>query len=298
MKELWKKIDRFMLKYGGYSLLIATVATVAFFAVLQWAQDYVKEKTPELEIQLDDEGYLYVNYQYDDKENVYIFWETDGGSLSIENKDNTFSEQKEYQNFNKGYYGYTKSNERVLWSSNDADGNTYSTATVRAVLYEKDKDNIYKIENYVLEVNITLTMQDGKIIKAKDRVFSNPVRENSDDNWSQIYCIQETEDTVTYRYRTGSKIDEDKVLILYWKADDSILSETDYAEGICPSASIIKENENKSEIKASTMITCEKKMCQSGKQIMAGLMDEETYKSEQVEKKDMIYISEFVFHEG
>ena len=61
-----------MLKYGGYSLLIATVATVAFFAVLQWAQDYVKEKTPELEIQLDDEGYLYVNYQYDDKENVYI----------------------------------------------------------------------------------------------------------------------------------------------------------------------------------------------------------------------------------
>ena len=31
---------------------------------------------------------------------------------------------------------------------------------------------------------------------------------------------------------------------------------------------------------------------------MAGLMDEETYKSEQVEKKDMIYISEFVFHEG
>ena len=101
MKELWKKIDRFMLKYGGYSLLIATVATVAFFAVLQWAQDYVKEKTPELEIQLDDEGYLYVNYQYDDKENVYIFWETDGGSLSIENKDNTFSEQKEYQQFNQ-----------------------------------------------------------------------------------------------------------------------------------------------------------------------------------------------------
>ena len=34
-----------MLKYGGYSLLIAAVATISFFAVLQWANDYVKEKT-------------------------------------------------------------------------------------------------------------------------------------------------------------------------------------------------------------------------------------------------------------
>ena len=50
MKELWKKIDHFMLKYGGYSLLIATIATVAFFAVLQWGNDYAKEKTGTLEI--------------------------------------------------------------------------------------------------------------------------------------------------------------------------------------------------------------------------------------------------------
>ena len=78
MKELWKKIDHFMLKYGGYSLLIATIATVAFFAVLQWGNDYAKEKTGILEIKVTEDGKLSVDYNYDDKDEVYILWETDG----------------------------------------------------------------------------------------------------------------------------------------------------------------------------------------------------------------------------
>ena len=90
MKELWKKIDHFMLKYGGYSLLIATIATVAFFAVLQWGNDYAKEKTGTLEIKVAEDGKLSVDYNYDDKDEVYILWETDAGNIAAECKENEF----------------------------------------------------------------------------------------------------------------------------------------------------------------------------------------------------------------
>ena len=201
MKDIAKKINTFMLKYGGYSLLIAAVATISFFAVLQWANDYVKEKTGELVIEVAEDGTLSVPYNYDDKEKVYILWETDGGCISAENKTDIFKEQNENKETRRGYYSYSLSNETAKWSPEDADGNTYGTATVRAVLYERDKENIYKLENYVTEVTVTLAYKDGKIEKTEDRLFSNPVRNNSDGKWSQIYCVEETEDKITYRDR-------------------------------------------------------------------------------------------------
>ena len=144
MKELWKKIDHFMLKYGGYSLLIATIATVAFFAVLQWGNDYAKEKTGTLEIKVAEDGKLSVDYNYDDKDEVYILWETDAGNIAAECKENEFPEQA---NSATGYYSYSHSSEKAVWNPEDADGNCYDTATVRAVLYQQDKDNRYSLEN-------------------------------------------------------------------------------------------------------------------------------------------------------
>ena len=285
MKEIAKKINTFMLKYGGYSLLIAAVATISFFAVLQWANNYVKEKTWELVIEVAEDGTLSVPYNYDDKEKVYILWETDGGCISAENKTDIFKEQNENKETRRGYYSYSLSNETAKWSPEDADGNTYGTATVRAVLYERDKENIYKLENYVTEVTVTLAYKDGKIEKTEDRLFSNPVRNNSDGKWSQIYCVEETEDKITYRYRTGQKINEKDTLILCWQAKQDILSETDYANGLLPKCEVAKEKENLNLIKASTMITCKK----GAKNISAYLIDEKIYHEEEIKEEDKLY---------
>lgn len=289
MKELWKKIDRFMLKYGGYSLLIATVATVGFFAVLQWANHYVEEKTGKLEIEVAADGTLSVDYNYDDKEKVYILWETDGGHIAADNSSGEFKEQEQQKDTALGYFSYSHSSETAVWGPEDADGNRYETATVRAVLYEKDADNIYNLENYVTEVNVTLTYKDGKIEKAEDRLFSNPIREGSDGNWSQIYCIEETEEAITYRYRTGQQIDEEEILILCWQSENNILSETDYANGLYPFCKTVEDNRNKNILKAATTITCEKGLIEKGEKISAGLITEKVYKSTEIKEGDRLY---------
>lgn len=292
MKDIAKKINEFMLKYGGYSLLIAAVATVSFFAVLQWANDYVNEKTGELVINVDDNGTLSVPYNYDDKENVYILWETDGGSIYTNNKTNTFKEQNENKENRKGYYSYSLSNESAYWNPEDADGNVYNTATVRAVLYERDEDNIYSLENYIIEITITLTYKDGKVEKTEDRLFSNPVRENSDENWSQIYCIEETEESITYRYRTGEKINKEDTLILCWQADKEILSETDYGNGLLPKCKLSEDNRNVKLIKAATMITCEKSALETEEKIEAFLVNEKGYESKEIKEEDKFFKAE------
>lgn len=284
MKDILKKIDLFMLKHGGYALLVATIATVFFFAVLQWASDYMGEETKELEIQIDEQGCLYVDYQYDDKEKVYILWETDGGTLRAENKTDTFNNQED-----GGYYCYGLSDEKISWSPEDADGYVYNTATVRAVLYEKQEENIYKIENYVLETTITVTMEENQVKKTEDRYFSNPVREGAEENWSQIYCINEGENYVTYRYRTGASVKED--YILCWQSEHEILSETDYVQGYLPECTINKEKKNMTVLKGSTLISCPKSNS-SSLQIEAYLIESGNYNKEELEEKEQLYKAE------
>ena len=288
MKNIGKKINTFMLKYGGYSLLIATAATVSFFAILQWANDYVNEKTGELVIHVAEDGTLSVPYNYDDKEKVYILWETDGGHIDTDNKTDIFIDQSINEENRRGYYSYSLSNESAFWSPEDADGNSYSTATVRAVLYERDENNVYRLENYVTEVTVTLNYKDGVVKKSEDRLFSNPVRDNSDEYWSQIYCVEDKDGKITYRYRTGEKIDQEETLILCWKAEDEILSETDYAEGLVPECKIKDENRDVGLIKAATMITCDKNLINTKETISAFLVDEETYKSAEIKEEKKI----------
>lgn len=290
MKDILKKIDTFMLKYGGYTLLIALVAIGSSLAVLQWANDYLKEKTKELEIKVAADGTLSVDYNYDDKENVYILWETDGGSVTTQTSDKEFEEQEENKKYTNGYYSYGHSADCAKWQPEDADGNTYKTATVRAVLYEKNEKSSYNLENYILEITVTLEYGvDGNVKKADDRFFGNPVRSNSDEDWSQIYCIEETEDMYTYRYRTGHEIDKEDVLILCWKSADEILSETDYANGLCPNNTILENNSNKTELKAVTTVSCKKNLFDKAGNIQAGLITEDTYKKTEILEKDILY---------
>lgn len=296
MKEFWKKIDSFMLKYGGYTLLIATVATVAFFAVLQWANNYVKEETGELEIHLAEDGKLSVDYNYDDKDNIYILWETDGGHINASYQPEEFVQQDQDKENSLKYFCYSHSGDTAVWEPEDADGNNYQTATVRAILYEKEESNPYSLENYVTEIQITLTEKNGKIEKSADRLFSNPVRADGNENWSQIYCIKETQDYCTYRYRTGEKVDKDDILILYWESDQSILSETDYAKGFYPECSLVQNNQDKNEIKAATTISCKKGELINGSKIKASLIGEAAYKSDVVSETDKINQAELEIH--
>lgn len=290
MKDFKKKFDRFMLKSGGYALLVATVATVGFFAVLQWSNDYVKEKTGELEISVDKDGYLSVDYNYDDKENVYILWETDGGTIKSDHKSEVFLEQ-ESDDKNKGYYSYSLSNEKAYWTPMDADGNTYDTATVRAVLYERDTDDIYKLENYVTEVTITLSYADGKVTETEERLFSNPIRDGGDKNWSQIYCIEESDNGYTYRYRTGEEINKDEVLILCWESKEENISETDYAKGLYPTCTTVEDNSDKKLLKAVTTMGCSKDKITDMTQIEAYLINESTYKNDKIEERNKINVA-------
>lgn len=284
MKELWKKFDRFMLKYGGYALLVATLATAGFLAVLQWANDYMEKETAPLNITLDEDGYLSVDYQYDDKEGVFIYWETDAGKLNTENND-VFTGQD-------GYFVYSKSDGKVMWSSEDADGNTYKEATVRAVLYEENKKNIYEIKDYVMELTITLKKENGTTQKAEDRVFSNPVREDGGENWEQIYVITETDEQSILRYRTGKEIKTDETLILCWMAEEGVLSEVDYAAGMLPNCQITEGKENLELLKASTVIAVEKEKART--EICAGLIDENVYQQETVKEEELIYPAKWI----
>lgn len=274
MKAWIKKLDYFMLTKGGYALLIATVATVAYFAVLQWSNDYVKD-VETLRIEMDESGYLSVNYDYEDKDNIYILWETDGGNIQTNHNGSIFAAE----NTSRGYYAYSFAQEQAVWSPEDADGSRYPVATVRAVLYEKREDNVYLMEDYVTELTITLKFENGKVIKTEDRLFSNPIRENDNTEWNQIYCIQQNQNgAYTYRYRTGAKIDKDEVLLLCWESGDAVLSEMDYQYGFIPGSRILEDSRNQSLLVTTTTIICEGCGAENkGKEIAAFLINEKTY---------------------
>ncbi len=272
MKEMFRKFDTFMLKHGGYALLIATIATVGFFAVLQWANDYTKENTKELEIEIDDEGLLYVDYQYDDKEKVAILWETDGGSI------------KKLNNEEQGqYYCYTDYNEKIEWNQKDLDGYEYSTATIRAVLYVKDEENEYDISNYIIEKTITVTVEDSKVVKTQNRYFSNPIRKDEDEHWSQIYCVEEN----VYRYRTGEKTKEDYVLC--WQTTSNVISEVDYGAGYKNEIKTNPEKEKQEILKGSVLVTVDEE-CENIT-LNAYLIEKEIYDKEKIEENKKLFLT-------
>ena len=275
MKE---KLKQIMIK-GGFSVLIAVAAMGAYLFVMYLANNYFNKVTEPLKITINDNGELSLNFEKEEDEIIYILWETDAGNIKTVNDNELFSEQSKLEN-NRWYYVNTSLNENIIWDSEDIDGYEYSTATIRAVIYsynKEDKKDQYYMGNYVNEITITVTLNNGKVIEAEnERYFSNPIRKDETNDWSQIYLISEDENGLqTYRYRTGKKID-DEVLILCWESDDNILSETDYKSGLYPKCKILEENKDKMNILAKTTITIDKHKSIE-KKISAYLIDQSSY---------------------
>lgn len=273
MKEKMRKI----MYGGGYTLLIAFIATGAYLLVVHFANQYFESTKDEIKIEVSEDGTLSIDYNGDEKENIFVFWETDGGTLTPDTKSELLKDQYEEDN-NRLYYANTVVTETVKWDNKDYTGSDFEKATVRAVIYLYDKDknsNPYYMGDYITEVNITLE-KDGEITKkSEDRYFSNPVMAGTDNNWNEIYVVREDEENVTLRYRTGNKID-DELLILCWQCEKSILSETDYVNGLYPDIKINEDNSNKSYFKAVNNITVSKENLKNNK-IEAFLVTEDTY---------------------
>lgn len=294
MKE---KLKQIMIK-GGFSVIIALVAMSAYLLVMYYSNQYFNKVTAPAEIRIGSDGEISIpDFEADEDEVIYILWETDGGNIKPVRENKLFSDQYNKED-NKWYYANTAISEGIKWDSTDADGNEYTTATIRAIIYsynEADGKDQYYMGNYVNQLMITVTIKDGQVVKAdEERYFSNPVRSGEDKNWTQIYNIDENENgDKTYRYRTGMDIEED-ILILCWESDDEILSETDYKIGLYPQCRILKSNMNKNILLTTSTITIEKSKT-DGSSISAYLIEEDVYDNVDngIDEKDKKYRADF-----
>lgn len=291
MKE---KLKLFMQR-GGLTLLIGFLAVGAYLFILDVANQYFdKNVTNSLYISVNENGELSVNYSKTDEE-IYVCWETDGGNIKPVEQNSEFQEQ--YKEDNKWYQAYAKVHDKVKWDSMDADGNQYTTANVRALIYQKseqEEKNQYYLGDFVKDLTITITVKDGKVEKAEDRYFSNPIRKGEEESWNQIYIVDRTENTYTLRYRTSenlSKKDNDKIYVLCWENDENIMAETDIIEGSIPNFSyILEENESLTDrLNTVNTVTLDFKDTNFKEaNIVAFLVDSEKYKSYQQEDKEYI----------
>ncbi len=287
MKEKFRKI----MASGGWTLIIATLAIGAYLLVVQFADNlFYKNVTNNINITVNDDGELAVNYEYDDGD-IYILWETDGGNIKPVKEDNIFKEQN--TDDNNWYCAYTDVNDSVKWNSSDADGNNYKTATVRAIIYQKSEDqDVFYINDYIKDVSITVTYKDGKVEKSDDRVFSCPIREGVDNDWNQIYVVQNSENgDKTLKYRTSKLISTNDVLVLCWKSDAAVLAETDQVSGSAPYYGVMNSNKNKNELRAINEITVKRGDISGDIKVEAFLVDESVYKNEEIKETDKQYIA-------
>lgn len=253
-----QNVRKFMLS-GGIVLIIATVAIVAYFLVLEYANDWFDNSIKEVKVTLHEDGSLSVPLE-GDISNLYIFWETDGGTVIPQKQTADTHLQKQDTEQNKWHTAYTKASEHVVWSGKDADGNTYTTATVRATVYTAKEDVVTKIgENSVEKITtITLTSENGTVKQAEDRLFTNPVRMGTDTDWNQIYIIEDqVTHTYTLAYRTGNAVPTDENLTLCWSSEKAVLQETDLFAGGIPNFKAVEEQAAKAFLASVNMITCE-----------------------------------------
>jgi hypothetical protein len=228
-----EKLRRFMLG-GGYALIIATVAIGAYYLVLEYAENWFDSSIQEVKVTLQEDGSLTVPLEGDISQ-LYIYWECDGGTVKPVSQSEEAQLNEQNTQDNSWYYCYTKASEGVIWDSADVDGNEYETATVRATVYTAKEDVVTKIADSSVEKQSTITLtKSGEEIKeaSESRIFSNPVRKDSDEKWSQIYIVSQSEEAgVTLAYRTGETITGEESLVLCWSADSNVLVETDIQAG-------------------------------------------------------------------
>lgn len=284
----WKKIS--------FSVILLVVALVIYFVGMDFITSCYNESTAPVEMTIDDNGNLGIQYVYDDYKTIHVLWETDGGNITPVEKNDDFKDQ--YTEENNGYFCYTNVLEKVKWNPEDNDGNTYSTANIRALVYEEtESKGIYCLEGYFIECYMTVTLNDeGKVIKATERYFSNPVRDDSDKDWSQIYPIFEGKDgKVTYRYRTGSDIENADNLYSRWQCNEAILCETYILGGYVPGFEVVEATSNLNILTQLNAVTVDKSKLDSGKDYVleAFLVDSEHYDDADLAEEYKIHKVEF-----
>lgn len=263
---------------GGFAVIIAVVAMSLYLTAMYFANKYFEKSTQPATAEINENGEIYLKgFEKEKSETIYIMWETDAGSIEPVKENNTFKAQAEDKE-NKKYIVNTNYNEAVKWSCKDADGYEYETATVRAIVYSYDEavnDDVYYMGTYVNEYCITVTGEGESVKKADSRYFGNPVRSGASSDWNEIYAVKEDEEYITYRYRTGNKIDDENI-VLCFEADKEILSETDYEKGMYY-CKISEDNANKKILTAVTNVTVNKKDIENDVLMEAYLVSEDIY---------------------
>ena len=286
-KRDWKKII--------YSVIILVAAVVIYFAGMDFITSCYNDSTAPVEMTIDSNGKLGIQYVYDDYANIHVLWETDGGNITPVKENEKFSEQ--YTEENNGYFCYANVLEQVEWSPVDNDGNTYSTANIRALVYEEtDSKGVYFLEGCFIELYMTVTLdENGTVIKTTDRYFSNPVREGADKEWTQVYPIFEGSDgKVTYRYRTGKDIENADSLYSRWQCNEAVLCETYILGGYIPGFEVVEATSNLKVLTQINAVTVDTSKLDSGKEYLleAFLVDSEHYDIADLAEENKIHKAE------
>jgi len=180
-------------------IFIAAVAIGASYLLMHYAGKFFQSQTAPLQITVAEDGSLSMAVE-GDRDDLYILWETDGGSVRPVEADTYFIHVDDKNN--RGYICYTHCDDRVVWDAFDASGEEFETATVRAILYhvtEGEKKDFVGSESVETEVTITLRQDGGNTVKATDRYFSNPIKKSTSSDWSEIYVLKEDAESLTFR---------------------------------------------------------------------------------------------------
>ncbi len=281
LKELWGR--------WGWTIVVMVVAFALYIVGVEFASSCYNDANAPVEITIDENGHLGIQYVFDDHKEVHVLWETDGGNIKplTENKDF----EKQNTDENNGYFCYTNVLEKAVWSPDDNDGNKYTTANIRALVYEEIwHAGKYCLEGYFIELYMTVTTDgSGKVVKAEtDRYFSNPIRQGDDKDWSQIYAIfQGNNGETTYRYRTGKDIDTSKNLYVRWQCNEPILCETDIPAGYIPEFTVVKTTSNLKTLTQINTVTVDTSSLDSGKDyVVEAFLVEEAYYDDADIKED------------
>ena len=86
-------------------------------------------------------------------------------------------------------------------------------------------------EVFPIEVSsnmLTLSIQNNKLVQTDKRIFGNPVRKNSDDNWQQILVLDQQKKYVTLRYRFGKVLNS--LERICWKTNVTSLCDATFQD--------------------------------------------------------------------
>jgi len=202
-------------------LVILVVAAIAVSGIIF----YVSMNQENLiTVSISEDGFLSAEMPaFDSGRRIYrLFWETDAGSLD------------------SSYFAYSETYEKVKWSPDDADGNRYIYATIKVHLYEERPLYIIDISEYEVLASAAVTVKydvsTGKYsLLENTRVFGNPVREDGNTDWAEIYRLYESTEPdseyIVLRYRTGHQLNASNTI--YWESNAAPISRVSFS-GVPP----------------------------------------------------------------